>query len=423
MSSAQPGSTPQNHNGALSVLTSLFFMWGFITCLNDILVPHLKAVFDLNYFQAMLIQFCFFTAYAVMSIPFGKLVGKLGYKQGVVTGLVIAAVGCLLFYPAAGAHSYPLFLGALFVLASGITLLQVSANPYVTLLSPAGKEARTLTLVQGFNSLGTTVAPYIGALFILGGTVLTAEQIAAMNAAEREAYQAGQAASVQGPYLVLAGILLALAVIFFLIRLPKAEDIAEDVSAHAHDNKTSVWQYRHLLLAAVGLFCYVGAEVAIGSLIVNVLALPEVAGLPEHKAAEYLTWYWGGAMIGRFIGSAVLSKFDAGKCLAVNATINVGLIAIAILFGGHVAMYALLSIGFFNSIMFPTIFSLGARGLGKFTSAGAGILATAIVGGAIVPVFQGWAADAYGLMPSFVISAVCYVYIIYFGLSGHKADD
>ncbi|MDO4904040.1 MAG: sugar MFS transporter [Lautropia sp.] len=423
MASTAPGAAGQNNNRALAVLTSLFFMWGFITCLNDILIPHLREVFTLSYFQAMLVQFCFFTAYAVMSIPFGKLVAKTGYKNAVIIGLLIAATGCVLFYPAASKASYPLFLGALFVLASGITMLQVSANPYVTLLSPPGKEARTLTLVQAFNSLGTTVAPYLGAIFILGGTILTADQLAALSTAEQEAYQNAQAASVQVPYLILAGILVALAVGFALTKLPAAEQIAEEVSAHAHDGKTSVWQYRHLLLGTVGIFCYVGAEVSIGSLLVNVMALPEVAGLSHATAGQYLAWYWGGAMIGRFIGSVLLNKFDAGKYLACNAAINVCLIAIAITVGGKPAMFSLLAIGLFNAVMFPTIFSLGARGLGRFTSAGSGLLNTAIVGGAIVPVIQGWVADHQGLLISFLVSAVCYCYIIFFGLIGHKADD
>lgn len=420
---ADTPTTPENNNRALGVLTSLFFMMGFITCLNDILVPHLKEVFTLNYFQATLVQFCFFTAYAVTSIPFGKFIARLGYKQGVIAGFVIAAVGCMLFYPAASSQSYPIFLGALFILASGITLLQVSGNPYVTLLSPPGKEARTLTLVQAFNSLGTTVAPLLGAGFILAADILSPETLASMSTAEQQAYQAEQAASVQMPYLILAGILILLAVIVTFIRLPAAEKIAEAASAHDANLKDSVWKYRHLLFGAAGIFCYVGAEVAIGSLLVNVMALPEVAGLSHQKAAQYLSVYWGGAMAGRFLGSVLLNKFDPGRYLAFNATVNVVLIALAILIGGHLAMYTLLAIGFFNSIMFPTIFSLGTRGLGKYTSAASGIMATAIVGGAIVPVVQGWFADQIGLLLSFLVSAACYMYIIYFGLIGHKATD
>ena len=420
---APPAGTHQNNNQALTVLTSLFFMMGFITCMNDILVPHLKEVFSLNYAQALLVQFCFFTAYAITSIPFGKFISRLGYKNGVIGGFLIAATGCLLFYPAAGSKSYPIFLGALFILASGVTLLQVSGNPYVTLLSAPGKEARTLTLVQAFNSLGTTVAPSIGALFILSTEIISADQQKAMSAADLAKYQAGQAASVQEPYLILAGILILLAVSVFFIRLPAAEKIAQEVSAHAHDDCSSAWQYHHLKLGTVGIFCYVGAEVAIGSLLVSVMGLPDVAGMKDAHAAKYLSYYWGGAMVGRFLGSFLLNIFNPGKYLGFNAAVNVLLIATAMTQGGHVAMYSLLAIGFFNSIMFPTIFSLATRGLGKYTSAASGILSTAIVGGAAVPLIQGFVADHTTLLSSFWVPAVCYVYILYFGLVGHKADD
>ena len=420
---APPAGTHQNNNQALTVLTSLFFMMGFITCMNDILVPHLKEVFSLNYAQALLVQFCFFTAYAITSIPFGKFISRLGYKNGVIGGFLIAATGCLLFYPAAGSKSYPIFLGALFILASGVTLLQVSGNPYVTLLSAPGKEARTLTLVQAFNSLGTTVAPSIGALFILSTEIISPDRLSKMSEADLAKYQAGQAASVQEPYLILAGILILLAVSVFFIRLPAAEKIAQEVSAHAHDDRSSAWHYHHLRLGTVGIFCYVGAEVAIGSLLVSVMGLPEVAGLKEATAAHYLTYYWGGAMVGRFLGSYLLNIIRPGIYLSFNAMMNVLLISLAIAQGGHVAMYCLLACGFFNSIMFPTIFSLATKNLGKFTNAASGVLCTAIVGGAIVPVVQGWAVDTYSLMSSFIVSAVCYLYIVFFALKGYKADE
>ena len=402
----------QNNNQALTVLTSLFFMMGFITCMNDILVPHLKEVFSLNYAQALLVQFCFFTAYAITSIPFGKFISRLGYKNGVIGGFLIAATGCLLFYPAAGSKSYPIFLGALFILASGVTLL-----------SPPGKEARTLTLVQAFNSLGTTVAPSIGALFILSTEIISPDRLSKMSEADLAKYQAGQAASVQEPYLILAGILILLAGTVFFIRLPAAEKIAQEVSAHAHDDRSSAWQYHHLKLGTVGIFCYVGAEVAIGSLLVSVMGLPEVAGLKEATAAHYLTYYWGGAMAGRFLGSYLLNIIRPGIYLSFNALMNVLLISLAIAQGGHVAMYCLLACGFFNSIMFPTIFSLATRGLGRHTSQASGMLATAIVGGAIVPLFQGVVADTVGLLPSFWVAAACYCYIVYFGLFGHRVKD
>ena len=401
----------QNHTPALVVLTTLFFMMGFITCMNDILIPHLKDIFDLTYVQAMLIQFCFFTAYAIMSIPMGYLVGKIGYKNGVISGFVLTAIGCLLFYPAAGSHSYATFLGALFILASGVTLLQVAGNPYVTLLSKPGKESATLTLVQAFNSLGTTIAPQIGAFLILADATQTVSK-------------AEQISSVQIPYLGLAGLLIILAVFVKMIRLPDANKIAEEESEHNHDGKHSVWQYRHLVFGAAGIFCYVGAEVSIGSLLVSVLGY--LKGLDHASAAKYLSFYWGGAMVGRFLGSAIMAKIAPNRYLAFNATAAVALLGVAMLAGkasADIAMWALLSIGFFNSIMFPTIFSLATKGLGRFTSSASGVLCTAIVGGAVVPVVQGWAADTYGLMISFVVSAICYVYIVFFAIKGYKADE
>ena len=401
----------QNHTPALVVLTTLFFMMGFITCMNDILIPHLKDIFDLTYVQAMLIQFCFFTAYAIMSIPMGYLVGKIGYKNGVISGFVLTAIGCLLFYPAAGSHSYATFLGALFILASGVTLLQVAGNPYVTLLSKPGKESATLTLVQAFNSLGTTIAPQIGAFLILADATQTVSK-------------AEQISSVQIPYLGLAGLLIILAVFVKMIRLPDARKIAEEESEHNHDGKHSVWQYRHLVFGAAGIFCYVGAEVSIGSLLVSVLGY--LKGLDHASAAKYLSFYWGGAMVGRFLGSAIMAKIAPNRYLAFNATAAVALLGVAMLVGkasADIAMWALLAIGFFNSIMFPTIFSLATKGLGRFTSSASGVLCTAIVGGAVVPVVQGWAADTYGLMISFVVSAICYVYIVFFAIKGYKADE
>lgn len=268
-------------------------MMGFITCMNDILIPHLKDIFDLTYVQAMLIQFCFFTAYAIMSIPMGYLVGKIGYKNGVIGGFLLTAIGCLLFYPAAGSHSYATFLGVLFILASGVTLLQVAGNPYVTLLSKPGKESATLTLVQAFNSLGTTIAPQIGAFLILADATQTVSK-------------AEQISSVQIPYLGLAGLLIILAVFVKMIRLPDARKIAEEESEHNHDDKHSVWQYRHLVFGAAGIFCYVGAEVSIGSLLVSVLGY--LKGLDHASAAKYLSFYLGGAMVGCFLGSASWRK-------------------------------------------------------------------------------------------------------------------
>jgi len=404
--------------GSLAILTSLFFIWGFITCLNDILIPHLKSVFTLSYTEAMLVQFCFFAAYFVVSIPSGYLVEKIGYKNGIIAGLSVAGVGCLLFYPAAGSHSYPLFLAAFFVLASGITLLQVAANPYVTILDNPETASSRLTMTQAFNSLGTTLAPYFGALFILGTAVKTADEIKLLNVGELSSYQAAQAAAVQTPYLLLAAILFFIAVVFALIKLPEIEATKIRDSVDGNDFHESAWDYRHLVLGAIGIFVYVGGEVSIGSFLINFLGEPAVAGLAKQEAGKYVSFYWGGAMVGRFIGSAVMQKIQPGKMLSFNAVTASLLVLMAMLGSGHVAMWSILAVGLFNSIMFPTIFSLAVRGLGKHTGQGSGILCSAIVGGAILPVVQGAFADWIGIQQAFFIPVLCYGYIAYYGWRG-----
>ena len=398
----------KNYGFALISLTSLFFMWGFITCLNDILIPHLKAVFDLTYVQAMLVQFCFFGAYFLMSLPSGYIVKKLGYKKGIVVGLLIAALGCVLFYPAAAMHNYPVFLFALFVLASGITLLQVSANPYVSLLGSPKTASSRLTLTQAFNALGTTVAPTFGAFLILD------------SASEAFLTPAQNAESVQLPYLLLAGMLILLAGIFAWLKLPDIMSEQKEAAEKSNTIEGSAWQYRHLTLGAVGIFTYVGAEVAIGSFLVSFLAQENIAGLKEHVAAHYITYYFGGAMVGRFIGAAVMQKLPAGKVLGFNASMAIILVVIAMSTSGQLAMWSILLVGLFNSIMFPTIFSLALNGLGKHTAQGSGILCLAIVGGAIVPLLQGALADNVGVQLSYILPILCYIFIVFYGLSGSK---
>jgi len=393
-----------NYSFALASLTMLFFMWGFITCLNDILIPHLKGVFQLTYFQSMLIQFCFFGAYFIVSLPAGVLVKRISYKWGIVTGLVVAAIGCALFIPAASYRVYALFLGALFVLASGVTILQVAANPYVTILGTPETAASRLTLTQAFNSLGTTIAPNFGAFLIL-------------SAATTDAANAADADAVQFPYLLLALAFAVLSVVFAILKLP---DVQEEEAAAITKEDGSAWQYRHLVLGSVGLFVYVGAEVSVGSFLVNFLNDPNVAGLAESEAAHYVSYFWGGAMLGRFIGAAAMRYVDDGKALAFNAAIAIILLLITVATTGHVAMWSVLAIGLFNSIMFPTIFSLALHGLGKHTSQGSGILCLAIVGGAIIPLIQGALADAVGIHLAFLMPIICYIYIVYYGLIGSK---
>ncbi len=406
--------------GSLTILTSLFFIWGFITCLNDILIPHLKSVFTLNYAEAMLIQFCFFTAYFLVSIPSGYLVEKIDYKGGIIAGLAIAGIGCLLFYPAASLHSYPLFLAAFFVLASGITLLQVAANPYVTILGNPETASSRLTMTQAFNSLGTTIAPYFGSLFILATAVKTVDEIRLLNADELSAYQAAQAAAVQNPYLLLAAVLFFIAVVFALIKLPKIEAAKTQVSDVEDDVHDSAWDYKHLVLGAIGIFVYVGGEVSIGSFLINFLGEPSIAGLAEQDAGKYVSFYWGGAMVGRFIGAAVMQKIQPGKVLTFNAVTAALLVLMTMLGSGHVAMWTILAVGLFNSIMFPTIFSLAVSGLGKHTGQGSGILCAAIVGGAVLPVVQGLFADRIGIQQAFFIPVLCYCYIAYYGWRGYR---
>ena len=469
-----------NYGPALVVLTSLFFMWGFITCLNDILIPHLKAVFDLNYTQVMLVQFTFFTAYAIVSLPSGMLVEKIGYKTGIIIGLLVAAIGTALFYPAAGYRSYGIFLFALFVLASGITLLQVAANPYVAILGKPETAPSRLNLSQAFNSLGTTIAPIFGSILILSMAVKGADEIAKMTMTDVEAYKLAEASSVQTPYLLLTGMLVLVAVIIALFKLPKieaADQTSGDGVSYDQHHK-SAWSYKHLVLGAVAIFVYVGGEVSIGSFLVNYFK--ELLNMPEAEAGTYVALYWGGAMIGRFFGSITLSemkdkkkkniyaalvfvlalglalyvtkeyqnlatfslsnfgktltflvlvglnfiafnlgKQKPGRTLAILAFCAAILVITSMLTNGPFAMWSILAVGLFNSIMFPTIFTLAIDGLGKHTGQGSGILCTAIVGGAIIPVIQGMFADSIGIHHAFFLPVLCYIYIAFYGIKGH----
>jgi MFS transporter, FHS family, L-fucose permease len=400
----------RTYRASLVALTSLFFMWGLITSLNDILIPHLKAAFTLSYVEAMLIQLAFFGAYFVMSMPSGWLVEQIGYKRGIIIGLVVAALGCIAFYPAAAAASYPLFLGALFVLASGITLLQVAANPYVTILGPARTASSRLTLTQAFNSAGTTIGPYLGAVLIFGGAAAAA-QVAGAGAPSTEA------ALVEVPYLGLAAVLLVIAAVFAALHLPTVG--AADSGAAASPPEPLL-SHRHLLLGVVAIFVYVGGEVAIGSMLVNFMMDPAIAGLPQKAAGEHVPYYWGGAMVGRFVGALAMVYLRPGRVLAFNATAAVALLVVALLSAGHTAMWSVLGIGLCNSIMFPTIFALALTGLGRHTGEGSGLLCMAIVGGAIVPLIQGYFADHVGVLNSFVVPVFCYLYIVYYGLYGHR---
>ena len=402
--------TSQRYTSALSAVTTLFFLWGFITCLNDILIPYLKAIFQLSFAQANLINLCFFGAYFLMSIPAGKLVSRVGYKKGMLIGFVVAALGAFLFYPAAAQRVYGLFLGALFVLASGITILQVAANPYVAILGPPESASARLTLTQAFNSLGTTIAPLLGSALILS-------RLPALDNATTAA--SIDISAVQIPYLVIGGALLLISLILSRINLPVIEHAANEAEA-TEEQHSSAWQYRHLMLGVVGIFAYVGAEVAIGSHIVSYVALPDVLGLEPKAAGDMVTYYWGAAMVGRFAGAYLLNKFSPTKLLAFNAIGAVILVLISINSTGAVAMWSLLAVGLMNSLMYPTIFTLAVAGLGRHTEEASGLLCTAIVGGALVPMLFGFIADNSGLRIALLLPIVCYLYVMWYGLRGSR---
>jgi MFS transporter, FHS family, L-fucose permease len=407
---------------ALTVATTIFFMWGFLTVLNDVLIPHLKSVFTLNYAQAMLVQFVFFGAYFVMSLPSGKVLARVGYPAAITIGLVVTGVGALMFVPAAKFASYELFLGALFVLASGITLLQVAANPYVSLMGDPKYASSRLTLAQALNSLGTTLGPLFGGALILSGAVLGTEELARLGAAEQAAYRAEQASLVTGPYLGLAATLFVLAVVVWLFRLPALSEATEGVAAARH-RVTDVLRFRHVRNGVAAIFLYVGAEVSIGSFLINYLSMPEIGGITEAVAATYVSLYWGGAMVGRFIGSVLMRRLDPRHLLGAFACATVALLALTMLTQGSVALWSVVAIGLFNSIMFPTIFTLGIEKMGGLTDKASSLLIMAIVGGAIVPVLQGLLADRIGIQPAFVLPLLCYLYIAWYGFAGSRVRE
>ncbi len=417
---AGPASAATNYSRPLIIVTTLFFMWGFLTCLNDILVPHLKSIFDLSYTRVMLIQFAFFSAYFLFSLPWSRIVNTIGYQRTMVAGLVTMAAGAVLFIPAAVAVSFPLFLTALMILAAGITGLQVSANPYVVVLGKPATASSRLDLTQAFNSLGTTVAPKLGGLLILSAAPPAMEQVRRLTPRALQAYRTSEAASVKLPYAVIAIALLVLAIVIGVSKLPKIETGANRSGESGED---SIWRHPNLLFGALGIFAYVGAEVSIGSFLVNYFGLPGIAGMSARDAAGYVSFYWGGAMIGRFLGAPVLQRIKAGNVLAVCATAAGVLVITSMLTGGYAAMWTILAVGFFNSIMFPTIFSLGVAELGPLTGNGSGLLNMAIVGGAILPLMQGAIADHFGLHHAFTLPVICYLYIFFYALRGSRPNS
>ena len=405
--------------GALTVLASLFFMWGFITVINNTLLPHLRSVFELTYTQTTMIESIWFVAYFVASMPSAWLIERIGYKRSMVTGLLVMAVGALGMVPAARLPSFPVTLAALFVIASGITLLQVAANPYVAVVGRAESASARLNLVQAFNSLGTTLAPLFGGYLILGRSASGTAAVgsAALSLAQR----IEDARSVQMPYLIVAAVLAALAVLIARYPLPSLSAAARR-AASAERRHLSLWTHRNLVLGIPAIFIYLIAEIGVSNLFINFVSQPQIGNLTHEQAAHYLFLLWGGMMVGRFTGSVLMRHVAPPAVLGACATAAFVVMLVAALAHGQLAMWALISVGLFHSIMFPTIFTLGIRGLGPLTEEGAGLLIMAIAGGALV-IVQGKIADLYGLQASFLVTAACELYVIFYALWGSRPTN
>ncbi|MFS0772272.1 sugar MFS transporter [Sphingomonas sp. 1P08PE] len=420
---ASPGVTATAAPGggytrALTLLASLFFMWGFITVINNTLLPHLRSVFDLNYTQTTLIESVWFIAYFFASIPSAKLIERIGYQKSLVTGLLIMAAGAVGMVLAASLPSYGVTLVMLFVIASGITLLQVAANPYVAVIGPPETASSRLNLVQAMNSAGTMLAPLFGAYLILGRSKGgTSETGTVLTQAERLA----DAQSVILPYVLVAIVLVVLAVVIARFPLP-AMGTATSRAAKEDRKNHSLWKHRNLVFGIPAIFIYLIAEIGVANLFVNFVSQPQIANVTAEQAGRYLTFLWGGMMVGRFAGSAIMQKIPAETVLAVFSIGAFVVMLITVFTTGPVAMWALISVGLFHSIMFPTIFTLGIKGLGPLTEEGSGLLIMAIAGGALV-VVQGWLADRYGLQTSFLLTAACELYILFYALWGAKVTD
>jgi len=407
------------NRAALTMVTTLFFMWGLLTSLNDVLIPHLKVIFGLNYAKVMDVQLYFFGAYFLFAWPSQKLIAKFGYKAAMVFGLFTMGAGALLFIPAANVPAFALFLGALIVLAAGMTILQVSANPYVAVLGPANTASSRLNLAQAFNSLGTTIGPALGGLLILSGAPKTLEEVQAMPDAVRAAFRLHEASSVKLPYLGLGLCLVALALTIWKFKLP-AFNPEIDKSANSSVPTKSIWRHRRLVLGAIGIFVYVGAEVSIGSFLISYLSQPETGNMTLQTAARCVSLYWGGAMVGRLIGSGLMQKIRANIVLGCAAVIAFLLVVTTMSSFGSIAAWSIVAIGLFNSVMFPSIFTLSIDGLGAMTEKGSGVLVAAIVGGALIPKLQGLVADRIGVHHAFFLPAICYLYIAYFAFFGSQ---
>jgi FHS family L-fucose permease-like MFS transporter len=405
--STPPAQSTPSYTGPFITVAVLFFIFGFITNLNMALVPHLRSIFDLPYAWAMLAESAFFLAYFVFSSPTSKLIETIGYKKTMVVSLFIQVVGCLLFVPAAKLVSFPMFLTAVFIVGAGVTALQTAANPYVAILGPEHSAPVRLTLAQALNSLGGTIAPLVAGAYILTDPASLASKAAIAN-------------TVRGPYIAIAGGLLILGIAVAFMHLPHIAQTQTFRPAKEGDPilSRSIWGYKHTVLGAVGIFLYVGVEVGLASIAVNYF---KSQGVDSAKSASFLvSLYWFGALVGRLLGSWVLTKIKSNKLLGAFGFIAAALLVVSMFSSGPVAIWTVVLCGFFNSIMFPNIFALGIAGLGPMTSKGSGLIMTAVVGGAIVPLLLGAAADKMGIQHAFVIPIFCYLFIAYYGLWGSK---
>jgi FHS family L-fucose permease-like MFS transporter len=414
--------------GPFIAVAALYFIFGFVTNLNMGLVPYLKQIFEIHNFQnwqAMLANGAFFTAYFVCSTPMSKLIETIGYKRTMIVSLFIQVVGALLFLPAAQQVSFPLFLAAIFVVGAGVTGLQTAANPYIAILGPEHSAPVRLNLAQALNSLGGTIAPWVAGTFILTSAVLEPVKVAQETPEVQHAYQVSIAHTVRMPYIVIAFGLVILAIAIALTHLPHLTATQAFRPGKEGDPilKRSIWSYRHTVLGALGIFLYVGVEVGLATAMVLYFSDSMHGGLNAltvPQAQKLVTYYWLGALIGRLLGSWLLTKIKAGKLLGIFGTVAAALVVVAILTSGNVAIGALILAGFFNSVMFPNIFALGIVGLGPMTSKGSGLIMTAVWGGALIPVFIGWLSDHWTYELALVVPVICYLYIAFYGFVGSK---
>jgi MFS transporter, FHS family, L-fucose permease len=404
----------------LIMVTSLFFLWAFGVNLNDILIPHLKKAFGLSDFRSSLIQTAFFGGYFLAALPAGWLMEKIGYKRGILVGLIICATGAFLFIPAASVLAYGFFLFALFVMACGQGVLEVAANPYVTVLGPPESSERRLNLAQSFNSVGAVVTPIVGAAFILSGIEHSRPELQSMSRSALQAYRAAEASTVKMPYLVITGLFLAVAVLIYFSDLPEIrEEDGEAEPETLREGIRGLWPHKHLVKGVIAQFFYVGAQVGVASFVIR-FAQYTLPGTPEKMAANYLKLHLLGFMIGRFAGSAIMKHVAAPRLLSWFGFAAITCLAIVLLVSGAVPIWALVLLGFFHSIFFPTIFALSVKHLGPYTKLGSSFLVMSIIGGAVFPAIMGYISDFSSIRAAFVVPLICHCYVLYFSLRGYQ---